>query len=221
MQSHLALIGWGVHPKAVPHQPVLMVWVVHPQFVHSQPRGVGWAPFGPYFAIQPPRHGTCTPGTTLCPPPLAAPPAHPCAVRHQPAPGRTGPGGGRPEVLPGEQGRVWGAMCRSRMHPWKLRGGAGKTPTPFFCPYHGRTLPSSGLLPAAAGQMRTALGGGEGHPALPRPSLNPCPGSAPPHCWFLFLANWRTTLSYSVSPSHSLPCATKGCRSGTARLGTA
>lgn len=220
MQSHLALIGWGVHPEAVPHQPVLMVWVVHPQFVHSQPRGVGWAPFGPYFAIQPPRHGTCTPGTPLCPPPLAAPPAHPCAVRHQPAPERTGPGGG-PEVLPGEQGRVWGAMCRSRMHPWKLRGGGWQNPSPIFLPVPRADTALQRASPGRSWPDAHGSRGWGGTPSAPPALPNPCPGSAPPHCWFLFLANWRTTLSYSVSPSHSLPCATKGCRSGTARLGTA
>lgn len=54
--------------------------------------------------------------------------------------------------------------------------------------------------------------------ALQRPQLSRCAQLAMvSHCLFLFLANWNTTLSYSVSSSHSLPC----CIDGTFLLGTA
>lgn len=178
-----------------------MVQDAHP-LVHISPsslRGTGHAPLGPPFAPHPSQHPLLIPA--------------PCATS-QPR-GRTGPEGSRGRARGAGQGS--GPDVPEHDAPLEAAGGGWQNPSPVFCPYHGRTLPSSGRLPAAAGQMRTATGGGEGHPGPP-----PAPAPVlPPHCWFLFLANWRTTLSYSVSPSHSLPCATKGCRSGTARLGTA
>jgi len=122
---------------------------------------------------------------------------HPCNVHHRPA------------------------LTVRHVHPWARASplhlsGVGRAPFgTALSQALGRTVLRSRVRrcrphsagaqcpPAAAAVQMCTAGDGAEHPA-------------PSHCLFLFLANWKTTLSYSVSPSHSLPC-----RGGTVLLGTA
>lgn len=153
-----------------------------------------------------------TPRSTLRSSLRRAPPA---------SPGAHGAGGGASRGPARGAGQGLGRDVPEQDAPLEAAGGRWQNPSPIFLPVPRADTALQRASPGRSWPDAHGSWGWGGTPSAPPALPNPCPGSAPPHCWFLFLANWRTTLSYSVSPSHSLPCATKGCRSGTARLGTA
>lgn len=247
VQSHLVLIGWGVHPWSVqfgvgrgslecakPPSSYRVGCAPRGCAPPASPYGVGCAP--PVCARPAPwcRMGTLrsifchpapkardmhpwdhplppTPRSTRCSSLRRAPPA---------SPGAHGAGGGSRGPARGA-GQGLGRDVPEQEAPLEAAGGRWQNPSPIFLPVPRADTALQRASPGRSWPDAHSSRGWGGTPSAPPALPNPCPGSAPPHCWFLFLANWRTTLSYSVSPSHSLPCATKGCRSGTARLGTA
>lgn len=197
---------------------------------HTAPCSAGCASQGCAWSRFILHRGMCIPG--LAPPTSMGSAPRGCAEGS--AAGRAGV----PELWPGEERGVWGG---SLPVPCLPAGPAGAQ-----CPPAG----ASRAAGSAAGQMCRRCGGmlGRRRSASPHP-LHECSelggGSAlpvmgmravrcyrppdggflsplhphPAHCRF-FLANLRTTLSYSVFPSHSLLCSRKGCRTGTGLLGT-